>query len=136
MPTNFPIALDALANPSASDTQDSVTVPHAKQHADANDAIEALQAKVGVNGSADAASLDYQIAAALALLAAHDAEAHPASSITLSSAAGLAATNLQAGMLELNTEKIAGTGIASIVVSDIEPVGAADGTLWLDSSDI
>ena len=32
------------------------------QHADANDAIEALQAKVGVDGSAVTTSLDYKVA--------------------------------------------------------------------------
>ena len=59
MATNFPTSLDALTNPTASD---SLTSPsHAGQHADANDAIEALQAKVGVNGSSVATSLDYQV---------------------------------------------------------------------------
>jgi hypothetical protein len=41
---------------------DSVTVPHATQHADLNDAVEALEAKVGVDGSAVTTSLDYQVA--------------------------------------------------------------------------
>jgi hypothetical protein len=35
---------------------------HAGQHTDANDAIESLQAKVGINGSAVTSSLDYKIA--------------------------------------------------------------------------
>lgn len=57
MATNFPTSLDTLTNPSSTD---SLTSPsHASQHADANDAIEALQAKVGVNGSAVTTSLDY-----------------------------------------------------------------------------
>ena len=59
MATNFPTSLDSLTNPSATDTLDSP--PHDEQHADANDAIEALQAKVGVNGSAVATSLDYKV---------------------------------------------------------------------------
>jgi hypothetical protein len=41
---------------------DSVTVPHATQHADLNDAVESLQAKVGVDGSAVTGSLDYKVA--------------------------------------------------------------------------
>ena len=61
MATSFPTSLDSLTNPISSDTLDSVTVPHATQHADANDAIEALQAKVGVNGSAVTTSLDYKV---------------------------------------------------------------------------
>lgn len=60
MPINFPTSLDALTNPVSSDAMNSATVPHATQHADANDAIEALEAKVGINGSAVTTSLDYR----------------------------------------------------------------------------
>ena len=63
MSTAFPTALDAFINPSETDTLDSATVPHAAQHANANDAIAALQAKVGITGSTDATSLDYRVAA-------------------------------------------------------------------------
>lgn len=60
MATSFPTGLDALTNPTGSS---SLTSPdHAGQHTDANDAIEALQAKVGVNSSAVTSSLDYKIA--------------------------------------------------------------------------
>jgi hypothetical protein len=59
MATNFPTSLDSLTNPSATDTLDSP--PHDEQHADANDAIEALQAKVGINSSADTNSLDFKV---------------------------------------------------------------------------
>ncbi len=59
MATNFPASLDALTNPSSNS---SVANPsHAQQHADANDDIEALQAKVGVNNSAVTTSLDYRV---------------------------------------------------------------------------
>ena len=59
MATGFPTSLDALTNPTSTD---SLTSPsHAGQHADANDAIEALQVKVGVNGSAVTTSLDYKV---------------------------------------------------------------------------
>jgi hypothetical protein len=58
--TNFPASLDALTNPTGSDTLASPD--HAGQHADSNDAIEALQAKVGVDSSAVTSSLDYKVA--------------------------------------------------------------------------
>ena len=58
MSTNFPTSLDVLANPAASDG----LTGHAAQHANANDAIEALEAKVGVTGSANPASIDYRVA--------------------------------------------------------------------------
>jgi hypothetical protein len=49
MATNYPTSLDVLINPTATDTLNSVTVPHHVQHANANDAIEALQTTLGVN---------------------------------------------------------------------------------------
>jgi hypothetical protein len=56
MATNFPNSLDAFTNPTASDTLASV--PHASQHADANDAIEALEAKVGINSATSTSTLE------------------------------------------------------------------------------
>jgi len=58
---NFPTSLDTLTNPTASDKLNSVTVPHATQHATLNDIVEALEAKVGVDGSAVTTSHDYLI---------------------------------------------------------------------------
>jgi hypothetical protein len=50
MPTNFPTSLDNFTNPTAND---SLNLPsHSTQHANANDAIEAIEAKLGV-GNAD-----------------------------------------------------------------------------------
>ena len=60
MATTFPTSLDVLNNPQGTDSVQAV--PHAAQHADANDAIEALQSKVGVNGSTDPNSLDKRVA--------------------------------------------------------------------------
>lgn len=60
MATNYPSGLDAFTNPTSGDTLDSPD--HASQHSDVNDAVEALQAKVGVNGSAVTTSLDYKVA--------------------------------------------------------------------------
>ena len=60
MATNFPTSLDALTNPQGTDSV--AAVPHAAQHANANDAIEALQARVGVTGSTVGTSLTNRIA--------------------------------------------------------------------------
>jgi len=60
MATNFPeTGLDSLTNPTSTDTMASFS--HLAQHANANDAIEALQAKVGVDGSAVTTSHDYKL---------------------------------------------------------------------------
>jgi hypothetical protein len=49
MATNYPGSLDNFTNPTASDTLDSVTVPHASQHTDINDAVEAIEGELGTN---------------------------------------------------------------------------------------
>jgi hypothetical protein len=59
MATNFPTSLDSLTNPQGTDSV--LAVSHAAQHANANDAIEALEAKVGANNSAVTTSLDYRV---------------------------------------------------------------------------
>ena len=61
MATNFPTSLDALTNPTSSNKLSDAGVLHADQHANANDAIEALEAKVGINSSAVTTSLDYRV---------------------------------------------------------------------------
>lgn len=57
MASSYPGALDTLTNPVAADTLDSVTVPHATQHANANDAIEAVQAELGVDPAGASATV-------------------------------------------------------------------------------
>jgi hypothetical protein len=69
MAISFPENLDTLVNPSSTDTLDSPS--HSGQHADVNDAVEALEAKVGVDDSAVTSSHDYKIGA-LELLATAD----------------------------------------------------------------
>lgn len=59
MTTNFPENLDQLTNPNSNDPLSSPS--HSQQHANVNDAIEALQSKVGIDGSEDTSSLDYRV---------------------------------------------------------------------------
>ena len=59
MATSFPSNLDSLVNPSATNPLSNPS--HSDQHINANDAIEALETKVGVNNSTDPNSLDYKI---------------------------------------------------------------------------
>ncbi len=59
MATNFPNSLDNLTNPASTNELDAPS--HSQQHADANDAIEALETKVGINNSANTTSLDYRV---------------------------------------------------------------------------
>ena len=67
MATNYPNSLDVLQNPLATDTLDSVTVPHHLQHANANDAIEAIQTVLGFNPAGSYLTIKDRIAASEAL---------------------------------------------------------------------
>lgn len=65
MGTSFPAALDALTNPTGADNLSTPGVLHSTQHANANDSIEAIEAKIGVDASAVTTSLDYLTKVAL-----------------------------------------------------------------------
>jgi hypothetical protein len=49
MTTNYPGALDTFVNPTATDTLNSATVPHAQQHDNLNDAVLAIETELGTN---------------------------------------------------------------------------------------
>jgi hypothetical protein len=59
MATSYPNSLDEFINPNGTDQLSAPS--HSEQHANANDAIEALQAKVGIDGSQDPDSLSYKV---------------------------------------------------------------------------
>ncbi len=65
MSINYPTSLDSLPNPTNTDLLENATLAldHDQQHSNANDAIEALEAKVGINGSAVTTSHDYKLSA-------------------------------------------------------------------------
>lgn len=59
MTTLYPTALDNLSNPNPTDI--TGVFGHAALHSNENDAIEAIQAKVGINGSAVTTTHDYKL---------------------------------------------------------------------------
>lgn len=59
MATSYPSAIDTLVNPSSSNPLSSPS--HSEQHSNANDAIEALETKIGINNSSDTNSIDYKV---------------------------------------------------------------------------
>jgi len=63
MATNFPGSLDIYVNPVGSDglAAGAGGVSHANMHANIHDAVEAIQAKVGVDSSTVTSSLDYRV---------------------------------------------------------------------------
>lgn len=59
MAINYPTSLDTLTNPVSTDI--TTVVDHATQHANANDILEALEAKLGITGSAVNTTVDYKL---------------------------------------------------------------------------
>ena len=59
--TNFPVSLDQFNNPTSSTKTNAPGFDHAEQHANANDAIEALQSKIGIDQSLDEGSIEFKI---------------------------------------------------------------------------
>lgn len=110
MSTNFPTSLDSLTNPTATDTV--AGVDHAAQHSNVNDAIEAMQAKLGVDSSAVTTSIDYKLKNPASIDPGHK---HTTSSLSVS---GLTANQL----LRVNS---GGTAIESS--GKVAPSGAIVG---------
>lgn len=114
MATNFPSGLDSLTNPTGSS---SLTSPdHATQHADANDAIEALQSKVGVDGSAVTSSLDYKVATSKTVTDKIDPSGASTDQV-----------------LKFNGTKFVPATGSSLTASDTPPASPVAGELWYES---
>ena len=64
MTTNYPNQLDVLINPTATDKLNSTTVPHHQQHANLNDAVEAVQTVLGLNPAGSHLTVKDRIVAA------------------------------------------------------------------------
>lgn len=59
MPTSFPNAVDAFSNPTGGTLLEQPGLKHSDQHSNANDAIEALETKLGINFSSTQNTIDY-----------------------------------------------------------------------------
>src|SRR5690606_9479720 len=61
MTTDFPTGMDDFNNPDGDDKMNDPGVIHSLQHININDAVEALERKVGVDNSQEPTSLDYKV---------------------------------------------------------------------------
>lgn len=68
--TDYPTSIDNLSNPESNQSMEG----HAALHANVNDAIEALETKIGIDGSEDVNSIDYKISQLETNLSALDSE--------------------------------------------------------------
>jgi hypothetical protein len=67
MATSYPSSLDNFINPTATDSLSSGVVPHAEQHANLNDALEAVQTVLGILPAGSYLTIKDRIAASEAL---------------------------------------------------------------------
>ena len=70
MATSYPTSKDNLTNPAATESMEG----HATLHGNVNDAIEAIENKLGVNNSQDVNSIDYKVSQLQTSLSTLDAE--------------------------------------------------------------
>ena len=101
MTTNFPTSKDVLTNPNATDKVS--TVSHSAQHTNANDAIEALQTKVGINGSAVTSTHDYKLSSVAEGEKAIATTGNQSITGTLEVTGALTSDGLDAGSGDINT---------------------------------
>jgi hypothetical protein len=104
--TSFPTSLDSFTDPTAGNALNSPS--HAGQHTDKNDAVEALEAKVGIDGSAVTTSIDYKLANSVVLKTLVDAKGDIIAATAADTVARLAVgTNGQV----LTADSAQGTGL-------------------------
>lgn len=111
MTTKYPAELDTFTNPTPSDMLGTTSVLHTTQHANANDAIKAIETELGVNPRGASATVKARLDALATStstntsgLATHasSSSAHPASNITVADAGNnWAATNVEAALTEI-----------------------------------
>ncbi|MEK6878877.1 MAG: hypothetical protein AABY22_04680, partial [Nanoarchaeota archaeon] len=59
MATDYPTSLDNFTNPNPQDSR--VSPSHAAQHSNENDAIEAIETKLGINNSLSTGTIEYKL---------------------------------------------------------------------------
>ena len=101
MASSFPTSLDSFTDPSASDKLNSPS--HALQHSNKNDAVEKLEAKVGIDSSAVTTSHDYKLSGVTGSEKAttKDYVDTPTKTVTLSATAWNPTTTAGCGSLEI-----------------------------------
>ncbi|MFA5185357.1 MAG: hypothetical protein WC551_02630 [Patescibacteria group bacterium] len=113
MATNFPTSIDTLSTTRGAAGQPMDTPNHVTHHTNEDDAIGALEAKVGVDGSAVTTSLDYKLKNA--------ASSNPGHKHTLAQGA----TDVTATAAELNYS----AGVTSAIQDQLNAKQASDADL-------
>jgi len=88
--TTFPTTLDSYSNPTATTEMDDAGFEHDLVHSEINDALEAIEASVGVNGSAVTTSLRYRLENTTA---GHDHDGTDSKGLTFATPVGVRRAN-------------------------------------------
>jgi len=123
MATNYPGAVDSFVNPTATDTLDSATVPHAAQHDNINDAMSAVQVTLGVNPQGSSATVVARLTALDSTVAGKAPLASPALTGT---------PTVPTAAVDTNTTQIASTAFVLGQASTTTPV--VDGTATIGTA--
>jgi hypothetical protein len=94
MATNFPANLDDFNNPTPGNSLGDSGVLHSEEHSNTNDAIEAIQRKIGVDGSSDTTSIDKKLNDAITSLAGKASSNNPVFTGTITFPVGTSGANL------------------------------------------
>lgn len=116
MATSYPTGLDSLTNPTAGDSMQSLS--HAGQHANANDAIEAIQAVLGLSPQGGSASVGARCAAL------ESGKASLSGSVSFGGTVGgtgLAGSLLSSASPVMNGTASAGTGVVPSRQDHVHP---------------
>lgn len=133
MSIGFPTSLDTLLNPLDSTAMNAAGYEHDVQHSNLNDAVEALEAKVGINGSAVNTSLDYLVSNSL--LKVNQATAQPiiGGPLTLGNAYGSSVAVGATGFLLAGAANV--DAVAGIECKNTNPGTSADIRFAMVSTD-
>jgi microcystin-dependent protein len=117
MPTLFPGAFDVPSNPTLNTSQAASGFEHDLQHVNSNDAMKAVQLRIGLNGSPDGTSLTNQVNTAGANIIVLQGSVS-----TLNSQLGITNSNLTA-----LTNTVAGhtTSIANLIATKLNLSGGS-----------
>lgn len=125
MATAFPTGLDTFTDPNPTD---KLSLPgHSGQHTDKNDSIEAIEAKVGIDGSAVTASHDYKLSNVTGTTKALSGPASPGNWKVLFQNGSGVITELAVGA---NDTVLKGEGVTSAPTFGIIQTGEIDGGNW------
>lgn len=128
---NFPASLPDIPRPTPTDSLNSAVVPHAQNHVETADELEAVAVKVGINNSADTTSHDYKLRRIPYNTGASRGAGITGQSQNLTRYLTIEGSLLPETDESLVQKKIRGTGKITFLRATITPVGGSGQTYTL-----